>query len=77
MFCGGSSGAVLQVAIDYAKREKLGADKRIMVFFADNLRNYITKFLSKEWMVDKGLMEPNDLVSNEDHPLNKYKLEDL
>lgn len=58
LFVGGSSGSVLSVAIEYAKREKLGKDKRIVCIFADNLRNYMTKYVSKEWMVDKHLMDP-------------------
>lgn len=47
MFVGGSSGGVLSVAIEYAKREKLPKGTRIVCLFADNIRNYITKYLSK------------------------------
>lgn len=47
LFVGGSSGAVLSVAIEYAIREKLGSDIRIVCLFADNLRNYMTKYVSK------------------------------
>jgi cystathionine beta-synthase len=76
LFCGSSSGAVLKVAIEYAKRENLGADKRIVCLFADNVRNYMTKFLSKEWMVEKELMQPNELVGAS-HPLRGLPLEKL
>ena len=45
MFCGGSSGAVLTAAINYAKEKNLDENCRIVVIFADNLRNYITKLI--------------------------------
>lgn len=58
MFCGGSSGAVLSAAIKYAKEKNLNENHKIVVIFADNLRNYMTKLVSKEYMVDKGFTEP-------------------
>lgn len=76
MFVGGSSGAILSVAIEYAKREKLPKDARIVCLFADNVRNYLTKYLSKEWMVDKYIMDPSELVP-EDHILINKEMESL
>lgn len=76
LFCGGSSGAIVSAAINYAKREKLGKDVRIVCLMADNLRNYLTKFLQKEWMVDKKLMAPSELVQ-EGHRFIKVDLNQL
>jgi hypothetical protein len=45
-----------------AKREKLDSSKRIVCVLPDNLSRYITKNLAKEWMVEKGLIEPKELV---------------
>lgn len=49
MLVGGSSGSVLWGAIQYAKEKKLNENHRCVVFLADNIRNYMTKFLSKDW----------------------------
>ncbi|KRX09604.1 Tryptophan synthase beta subunit-like PLP-dependent enzymes superfamily [Pseudocohnilembus persalinus] len=76
LFCGGSSGAIVQTAINYAKEQKLGKDVRIVCLLADNVRNYLTKFLQKEWMVDKGLMQPKTLVQ-ENHQFAGIELEKL
>lgn len=64
LFCGGSSGCALWAAITYAKENKLSKDKRLVVILPDNLRNYITKFISKEWMVAKGFYESKSLFED-------------
>lgn len=43
---GGSSGAVLHEAINYAKEMKLTKDDTLVVVLVDGLRNYMTKHLS-------------------------------
>lgn len=72
LFCGGSSGQVVDSAIKYAKEHNLGEGVRIVCVLADHLRNYITKFVSKEWMVAKGFYEFNEL-EDEDYALSKLK----
>jgi len=57
LLCGGSSGSVMYAAIDYCKKHNIGAGKRIVVLLPDSVRNYMTKFLSDDWMVDWGFME--------------------
>ena len=76
MFCGGSSGSVLGAAIEYCKANKVGEDKTVVVILADNLRNYITKLVSKEWMVDKKYLEPTELIP-ENHKLKGQPLDIL
>lgn len=46
MLVGGSAGSTLWGAIEYAKKHNLGENHRIVVVLADNIRNYMTKFLS-------------------------------
>lgn len=57
LFCGGSSGGCLAGALKYCKEHNLNEKHRIVIILPDNLRNYITKLVSKEWMVEKGLYE--------------------
>lgn len=48
LLCGGSSGAALWAALKIAK--DLPSDKRVVVLLPDSIRNYMTKFISDEWM---------------------------
>jgi len=52
LLCGGSSGSALVGAVNAILHYKLGKDKRVVVLFADNVRNYMSKFLSKDWMIE-------------------------
>lgn len=56
LLVGGSSGSVLYAALEVAKRAKAGS--RIAMVFADSVRNYMTKFLSDEWLTEKGFEAP-------------------
>ncbi len=53
MLVGGSSGSVMQAALEIAKECKGG--ERIVVVFADNVRNYMSKFIDPAWMRANGL----------------------
>lgn len=48
LLCGGSSGAALAATLKIAK--DLPADKRLVVLLPDSIRNYMTKFVSDQWM---------------------------
>ena len=39
----------------------MGEGVRVVCILPDHLRNYITKFVSKEWMVGKGFYEFEEL----------------
>ena len=56
LFCGGSSGAIVHVAIEVAK--ELGAGKKVVCVLPDHGSRYISKYLSDAWMKDYGFMEP-------------------
>lgn len=52
ILCGGSSGGNLYCALKIAKEKGLDERHRIVVIIHDSVRNYMSKFLSEEWMVE-------------------------
>jgi cystathionine beta-synthase len=52
---GGSAGTALVAAVQVA--QELNEDKLIVVLFADNGRNYLSKVYSDQWMQDNGFLE--------------------
>ena len=54
MLVGGSSGSAMQAALEVAKDAKPGS--RIVVILADNIRNYMSKFLDPDWMEAKQMV---------------------
>mmetsp|Transcript_22594 Transcript_22594/g.19610 ORF Transcript_22594/g.19610 Transcript_22594/m.19610 type:complete len:271 (-) Transcript_22594:368-1180(-) len=76
LLCGGSCGTAVYAAIQYALENNLGEDKRIVVVLPDSVRNYLTKFISDEWMVAKGL-QSNEIFLNKDSKLYGKKVSDL
>lgn len=55
LLVGGSSGAVVSAAIKVAK--DLPADKRVVVVLVDSVRNYMTKFLNDDWMLENKFLD--------------------
>jgi cystathionine beta-synthase len=51
----------MQGAIEFAKRKGWGKEKRIVIVFSDSVRNYITKFLSKEWCIENKMIPYEEL----------------
>merc|ERR1719495_457045 len=64
LLCGGSCGAAMSEAVKAAKELKKG--QRIVVILPDSVRNYMTKFLSDDWMIANNFMADPDL-----HPDNE------
>jgi len=54
--CGGSSGTALAGAMQYIKEHNIGEGKRCVFVCPDNIRNYISKFVSNDWMYEHGFM---------------------
>ena len=52
LFCGGSSGSNVHVAIEIAK--ELGPGKVVVTVLPDHGNRYVSKFLSDAWMREKG-----------------------
>lgn len=55
LLCGGSSGAAMSCALKAAAT--LTAGQRCVVILPDSVRNYMTKALSDDWMVDHGFVD--------------------
>lgn len=55
LLCGGSSGANVIVALEAAKELKEG--QNCVVILPDNIRNYLSKFVSDSWMEARDLKE--------------------
>jgi cystathionine beta-synthase len=54
IFCGGSSGCNVHIAVKLAKQ--LGKGKTIVTVLPDSATRYITKFLQDSWMKDYGFL---------------------
>mmetsp|Transcript_2724 Transcript_2724/g.9554 ORF Transcript_2724/g.9554 Transcript_2724/m.9554 type:complete len:541 (-) Transcript_2724:793-2415(-) len=57
LLCGGSSGTAVTGAIKAIQRSGLGAGKRVVTILPDSTRNYMTKFLSNDWMWKNGFVD--------------------
>ena len=57
LLCGGSAGAAVHAAVAGVKRHRLGPGKRCVVILADSVRNYMSKYLSDEWMYEQGFVD--------------------
>jgi len=55
ILCGGSSGTAMAAALE--KAAKLEKGQKCLVFLADGVRNYMSKFLSDEWMKEHGFLD--------------------
>ena len=52
LLIGGSCGAAVWGAIEAAKT--LDSNKNVLVILPDSIRNYLSKFVNKEWMIENG-----------------------
>lgn len=55
LLCGGSSGASMACAVEAAKRLKKG--QKCVAILPDGVRNYMTKFLNDQWLVDRDIIQ--------------------
>lgn len=58
LLCGGSSGGAMTAALRFAKNLK--KNQRCVVILPDGIRNYMTKFVSDNWMEARGFKEINN-----------------
>nr|XP_020747194.1 cystathionine beta-synthase isoform X1 [Odocoileus virginianus texanus] len=59
LLCGGSSGSAMSVAVKAARELQEG--QRCVVILPDSVRNYMSKFLSDKWMLQKGFMKEEEI----------------
>jgi len=69
LMCGGSSGSAFWGAVEWIKKNKIGKGKRCVVLCPDNIRNYMTKHLSNDWMYERNYMTEEECASAS---LNEY-----
>lgn len=55
LLCGGSAGSAMYCAVRAAKELKKG--QKCVVVLSDSVRNYMTKALSDDWMIDNGFTD--------------------
>jgi len=75
LMCGGSSGSAFWGAVEWIKKHKIGKGKRCVVLLPDNIRNYMTKHLSNDWMYERNYMTEEECASaaiNEYVPSTDY-----
>eukprot|EP00486_Rosalina_sp_Unknown_P002028 CAMPEP_0201565414 /NCGR_PEP_ID=MMETSP0190_2-20130828/4517_1 /ASSEMBLY_ACC=CAM_ASM_000263 /TAXON_ID=37353 /ORGANISM="Rosalina sp." /LENGTH=454 /DNA_ID=CAMNT_0047982865 /DNA_START=334 /DNA_END=1698 /DNA_ORIENTATION=+ len=70
LLCGGSSGSAFAGAIKairefHAKTGINAKGKRVVILLPDSIRNYMTKFLSDDWMIDNNFLD-FDEIKNDD-----------
>ena len=65
LLCGGSSGSAMSAAIQAAKMINFDSNpsKRILIILPDSVRNYMTKFLSSEWMFINNFMKTDEFIT--------------
>jgi len=56
MFCGYTSGAVIQAAEQYAKKGYFDEDSFVVLIFPDHGSRYLNKIYSDDWMKEQGFM---------------------
>lgn len=71
LLCGGSSGSALQGALLAAKKLKKG--QRCVVILPDSVRNYMTKFLSDDWMREFGFLPQVAKPSTDVLPMDRFE----
>lgn len=60
LLCGGSGGSALCGTLSAVKKLGLDSTKRVVVILPDSVRNYMTKFISDDWMLVHGFMDPQE-----------------
>ena len=57
LFIGGSCGAAMYGAVEYARKNSLGKDDLMVVILPDSGTRYTSKIYNDEWMREKGFIE--------------------
>jgi len=61
LLCGGSSGAALSCAFKAIQDAGLKEGQRVVVILPDGVRNYMTKFLSDQWMMERDFLPEQNM----------------
>lgn len=63
LLCGGSSGSALSCALKAIEDAKLKEGQVCVVVLPDGVRNYMTKFLSDQWMMERDLLPEKEITT--------------
>jgi len=74
LLCGGSCGAAMSIAVRASKQLKKG--EKCVVMLPDSIRNYMTKFLSPDWMIAHQFLDAN-LIYPSPQIWRKHTVKDL
>ncbi len=66
LFIGGSCGAAVWGAMQYARNAKLGKNDLMVVLLPDSGTRYVSKIYNDEWMVSNGFLEDTPQYNAED-----------
>lgn len=75
LLCGGSSGSVTWAAIQAIKAFNFHLDpsKRVLILLPDSIRNYMSKFLSSDWMLQQQFMDAKDFFKEQGYNHISFK----
>jgi cystathionine beta-synthase len=62
LFVGGSSGSNVSCAMEIAKTMQEG--QRMVIILPDSVRNYMSKFLSDDWMLSYDYLDPSEVLES-------------
>lgn len=65
MLCGASSGSAMSCAVQACKDFDLKEGQNCVVVLPDSVRNYMTKFLSDDWMIERAFLDVKDEPNSE------------
>ena len=63
LLCGGSCGSATYCAVEAIKKFNLKEGQNVVVVLPDSIRNYMTKYLSDDWMIARGFLEVENAKS--------------
>ncbi len=66
LFVGGSCGAAVWGAMQYARKAKLGKNDLMVVLLPDSGTRYVSKIYNDEWMISNGFLEDTPQYKAED-----------
>lgn len=66
IFSGGSTGAAVWGALEYARRNELGPDKIVVVMACDHGLRYLSKVYSEQWLQENSMLENESSLAASD-----------
>jgi cystathionine beta-synthase len=72
LLCGGSSGAAMYCALQAIRDFGMKRGQRVVVLLPDSVRNYMSKFLSDDWMIENGFLDASSERKKEEQQWPGY-----